>query len=375
VAASRDSSTYGEPLYGIAAIAAAQLSLLITTPGANGQTALTNINGELKYTALLYPDNLDPSHAGPGTNTPRPRYADDIVFGGLGNDAIHGGAGDDAISGAEAEPVSYTNNYDVASNLVDINGAACPSGCAPIRSDWNHPLNPGNVLGYNPTPVGQGGAPGSHGNATQFALYDMNDPLRKVMLNADGSACKNADMTTCGFEWLLNFSATEGPQDTEWAAGTSYPNMPTDGNDIAFGDLGNDWLAGGTGRDQLFGGWGDDLLNENDTLDSFGGLNNQPTTNPSYEDLGYGGAGRDVLIANTGGDRLIDWVGEFNSYLVPYAPFGEPTVYRALLPQLHTFLYNLGQSDGADQTQVSCPHKSATFERFGRSLVTQDRYD
>jgi hypothetical protein len=30
-----------------------------------------------------------------------------------------------------------------------------------------------------------------------------------------------------------------------------------------------------------------------------------------------------VLIGNTGGDRLIDWVGEYNSYLVPYAPFGQ----------------------------------------------------
>jgi hypothetical protein len=26
-----------------------------------------------------------------------------------------------------------------------------------------------------------------------------------------------------------------------------------------------------------------------------------------------------VLIGNTGGDRLIDWVGEYNAYLVPFA--------------------------------------------------------
>ena len=42
-------------------------------------------------------------------------------------------------------------------------------------------------------------------------------------------------------------------------------------------------------------------------------------THPIYEDRVYGGAGIDVLIANTGGDRLIDWVGEYNSYLVPFA--------------------------------------------------------
>jgi hypothetical protein len=45
-----------------------------------------------------------------------------------------------------------------------------------------------------------------------------------------------------------------------------------------------------------------------------GGLNNQPHTATSYEDVAYGsggdayGSGGDVLIGNAGGDRLIDWV-------------------------------------------------------------------
>src|SRR5207249_2494122 len=81
------------------------------------------------------------------------------------------------------------------------------------------------------------------------------------------------------------------------------------------------------------------------------GLNNQPDTQPTYEDRAYGGAGRDVLIGNTGGDRLIDWVGEFNSYLVPFAPFGMGTVSRTLQPQLAEFLYALSASDGADPTR------------------------
>ena len=63
------------------------------------------------------------------------------------------------------------------------------------------------------------------------------------------------------------------------------------------------------------------------------GSNNAPDTHPSYEDRAYGGAGRDVLIANTGGDRLIDWAGEFNSYIVPFAPFGLGTVSRMLQPR------------------------------------------
>ncbi|MEE8543024.1 MAG: hypothetical protein V3S94_04140, partial [Gammaproteobacteria bacterium] len=55
--------------------------------------------------------------------------------------------------------------------------------------------------------------------------------------------------------------------------------------------------------------------------------------------------------ANTGGDRLIDWVGEFNSYITPFAPFGMFTVSRTLQPQLMQFLYDLSESDGADPTR------------------------
>ena len=45
-------------------------------------------------------------------------------------------------------------------------------------------------------------------------------------------------------------------------------------------------------------------------------------------DFAYGGGGLDILIANSGGDRMFDWTGEFNSFLVPFARFGLPTVNR-----------------------------------------------
>jgi hypothetical protein len=126
-----------------------------------------------------------------------------------------------------------------------------------------------------------------------------------------------------------------------------------DGDDKIFGDLGNDWLVGGTGRDNIYGGWGDDLLNADDDHSTNGGQNDGTDTHPTYEDRAYGGAGRDRLIANTGGDRLIDWVGEFDSYLLPFAPFGIGTVSRTLQPQLADFLYALSASDGADPSRVA----------------------
>ena len=219
--------------------------------------------------------------------------SNDIVFGGLGNDSIHGGAGDDALSGAEALPGYY----------------AVPS-------------NPGNILGFGLVLQGE------------FAAYDEYNPRTKLFVNP--VTHEFADATAAGsVEFILNFLASE-----------------QDGNDVVFGDVGNDWVVGGMGRDHLYGGYVDDLLNADDNHDTGGGLNTTPDgPDANQEDLAYGGAGRDILIANTGGDRLIDWAGEFNSYIVPFANFGAATVSRTLQPQLAEFLYDLSASDGADPTR------------------------
>ncbi|MEX2149864.1 MAG: LEPR-XLL domain-containing protein [Steroidobacteraceae bacterium] len=240
--------------------------------------------------------DLTPFNVDPGEDPLfRALDADDIIYGGLGDDFLHGGSGEDAISGAEALPLYY-----------DL------------------PFNPGNILRYS-TVTGE------------FAEYDEFDPRREIE----------------GF--ILNFDPTEGPAVDD----PEYGPVHTDGDDKIFGDLGNDWLVGGTGRDNLYGGWGDDLHNADDDHGTNDGLNDGTDTHPSYEDLAFGGAGRDVLIANTGGDRLIDWSGEFNSYIVPFAPFGNFTVSRTIQPQLPDFLYALSASDGADPTRAADTGASA----------------
>ena len=70
----------------------------------------------------------------------------------------------------------------------------------------------------------------------------------------------------------------------------------------------------------------------------------------SFNEAAYGGAERDVLIANVSGDRLVDWVGDFNRYVLPHTSFGAPTISRNLKPKLFEFLYDLSKADGADQT-------------------------
>ena len=278
-----------EPLFAIGSLAGS-LDQLIATPG-NVQQATINVSGQLKKTANLTPFSVDPSWAGMADefdNQTVPHFSDDIVYGGWGNDWLHGGSGDDAISGAEALPAYYGN-----------------------------PINPGNVLQYSPT-------------TGEFAKYDEFQPLVQIA------------------SFLLNFDPTEGLLKTD----ATWGQVRDDGSDRIFGDLGNDWAVGGTGRDDLYGGWGNDLLNADDNHSTNSGANNGTDTHPTYEDRAYGGAGRDRLIANTGGDRLIDWVGEFDSYLVPFAPFGLGTVSRTLQPQLAEYLYALSASDGADPTRA-----------------------
>ncbi|KPJ80692.1 MAG: hypothetical protein AMJ58_07790, partial [Gammaproteobacteria bacterium SG8_30] len=320
-----------EPLFGIAAIADVDLNRPISTPG-DFQLATINVEGELKKSVNLTPFNVDPDLTGQDPLFDA-RYADDIIFGGLGDDFLHGSVGDDAISGAEALAESAVTVYpdDGTTDDLRVDGRVIEFGyLRPLvladaeaelaRLDPDAFASGFRVLGFE-TLKGE-----------EFSHYEEFQPRDEILVD--------------GKPYFLNFDPNEGPGSPETAT------TPTDGADRIFGDLGNDWIVGGTGRDNMYGGWGNDLLNADDDHSTNGGLNDAPDPGqPSFEDRAYGGAGRDVLIANTGGDRLIDWTGEFNSYIVPFAPFGPGTVSRQLPPTLFEFLYDLSASDGADATR------------------------
>ncbi|MHC4966761.1 MAG: calcium-binding protein, partial [Planctomycetota bacterium] len=381
-------STLGEPLYGVEGLLDRDpttkysngnvLDEIIKTPG-EIQYAVINVSGELKKTADLVPFSFDPLWMAMDDEFPDNQggtpFADDIIFGGLGSDWLHGGSGDDAISGAEALLHAYVPTYDVNDPLLDLGYGAFDLPDPINPGDTVVAPNPGNVLAYNSVDLD-----GRHLNnrfrAGEFALYDEYNPRRIILFDANGEVFDaQGEPTDTGFayEFLLNFEEggdsmgivrPEGVvpkatgQQTEY-----YPQVWDDGTDVIFGDLGNDWLVGGTGSDNVYGGWGNDLFNidddhstPGDNLDgtnTISGINRVPDTHPTYEDRAYGGAGRDVLIGNTGGDRLIDWVGEYNSYIVPYAPFGMASVSRTMQPFLPEFLYALSAGDGADPTRAT----------------------
>ncbi|HZL93368.1 MAG TPA: hypothetical protein VFB99_06975, partial [Vicinamibacterales bacterium] len=358
-------STLGEPLYGIAGLLASDPSLKningnaldeeISTPG-DIHVATINISGELKKSVDVTPFSFDADWSWQDDEFPDNEddspFADDIMFGGLGSDSLHGGSGDDAISGAEALEHAFVPVYDMDGNAVGVLDLGYDAVGLPAIQ------NPGDVLAFNPEDE-DGQHPNNRFRAGEFDLYDEYDPRRIILLTPTGELYKESGGVegVDYFQFLLNFDKTEGVfragGSTGGPHGVDFPAVNDDGRDALFGDLANDWLVGGTGRDDLYGGWGNDLLNADDDHSTNGDLNDVPDTHPYYEDRAYGGAGRDVLIANTGGDRLIDWVGEYNSFLVPFAPFGEATVSRTVQPFLPQYLYALSASDGADPTRVA----------------------
>jgi Ca2+-binding RTX toxin-like protein len=286
---SRNSADYGEPLNGVDA-------LLSNDPDRrfnNGNVLNEEIStpGDVQFAIINVENELKK------TVDLAPFHLDSVMEDPLfdpdyADDILYGGLGSDWIHGGAGDDAM--------------------SGAEALPGFFSDPTNPGDILAYNPT-------------TGEFAEYYEYAPMTRI----DG--------------FLLNFNSDEGT--------LVGANIYSDGNDALFGDLGNDWIVGGTGNDNLYGGWGDDLLNADDDQDTNDGANDTPDTHPTYEDRAFGGAGRDRLIANTGGDRLIDWAGEFNSYIVPFAPFGYFTISRAPQPQLAEFLYALGAGDGVDATR------------------------
>ena len=340
------------------------LDQYIATPG-QVQNQVINIDGDLKKTVDITPFNLTPSASGGDQQLFDANNSDDVIFGGLGGeilsnypleigsrsnedppygeqrgvqgDFLHGGSGDDAIAGGESVLNAYSQLY-AGGVLADVDGDGTTDA---VRTDWTRPFNPGDLLHFGADTDAWHDQGPIVDRLGEFALYDEYDPRRTIQLDADGTVNKDGD----GLTWFLTLLWTEGPildgciEYLPNGTCVEFAFRHSDGGDRIFGDLGNDWAVGGTGQDHMYGGWGNDLLNADDVMTATPGggyteqdkkldpsPNDTPDTHPLYQDIAYGGAGLDILIGNTGGDRLIDWVGEFNSYIVPFAPFGIATV-------------------------------------------------
>ncbi|HEV8251466.1 MAG TPA: Calx-beta domain-containing protein, partial [Gaiellaceae bacterium] len=385
---------FSEPLYGVAALVPTDpdtktnqgfvLNEFISTPGLV-QQATINVGGVLKKQVDVTPYNLGPNEIVGHFQVDVPTYdannSDDVIFGGWDDDFLHGASGDDAVSGAEAMPDSYVQHFNTAT--CNQANPVCENGL--IRDDWTRPWNPGNLLLFGADDNPWNSPKPFTSRLGEFYLYDEFDPRRPLLFNGGGltwgcTAFSNSGHTCVSeppiasfpYQYFLNLVET-----TKVVGATTLPitegrvtalgcvqvasngscllqaTVNSDGNDVMFGDLGNDWSVGGSGKDEIYAGWGNDLSNADDILTTNGSHNDTTDTHPTYEDRVYGGAGVDVLMGNTFGDRLIDWVGEWDTYLVPFSPFGIGTVSRQVEPSLPEFLYAISASDGADPTRDS----------------------
>ena len=293
---------------------------------------------------------------------------DDDLIGGVGADKIFGGSGTDGIIGDDG--FVKTSRNGVAEPLSGLPGEqqkvlTTPGGGPPSSPSTAAVVDIAGVIkkavdlqafesGGTDIIYGGLGDDYLHGGADNDAIsgaealaefFDdtraiaaapfLYDPLTRKL---DFFDADNPREMIQGF--LLNFETFD-------ANGV----LIEDGKDWIFGDYGHDALFGGTGHDRLFGGIGDDYHQLDDNLATSGTDDGRLwQTTGGAGDFAFGGVGLDVLIANTGYDRMFDWTGEFNSFFTPFRRFGEPTVIRAPSPQNLQFQLDMAAAGGADLT-------------------------
>ncbi len=312
---------------------------------------------------------------------------DDNIIGGAGSDRIFGGSGEDGILGDDGriftsrngltEPLNGVTTATTQSTVVlpntqigaltHITGLLKKSvDLASYRAGSDDLIYGGLGDDFIHGGFGDDAISGAEATASWFittpltgaSLLNYNATTRMFANYLPGNSLAKIN----GF--LLNFDATDG-----------NGNKIVDGTDHLFGDEGNDWIVGGTMNDRMYGGMGDDLLNADDNLETSNGLNNAVDSAPFADaDFAFGGGGFDVMIGNTGGDRLIDWIKRFNTYVVPIKPttqsstVASPTVLRDPSPALTAFLLSLAASSGYDTDTDAA--SNAFFAEMG--LVTSE---
>ncbi len=144
------------------------------------------------------------------------------------------------------------------------------------------------------------------------------------------------------------------------------------GDDVVWGGDGYDAIWGGKGADRLYGGVSDDAMDVKRAAWQAGLTT--PVTDSAWWDLAfaaapdvdtdddestdngddilYGGRDRDILQADLGdsgptpGDRLVDWYGSFNLYLVCDSPYGAGRTLRKADPDVMDVMIELADADG-----------------------------
>ena len=363
-------------LIGAQVLAATTQLTLSTGDGNSDNLAVTvNVTGQLNYTAIE-----QPFFAG----------GNDVMYGGLGNDFMHGGGGDDAMSGAEALPLYYDNGRNPLGVLARYYNAANPLGYNPSTGLFQF---------YNPNDPFQkimlaGGTVDFLLNFVSATSFDATTPQTVVddgqdVLFGDGGndwlvGGTNQDFLFGGYGNDVlnaddNLDSTKVTTPVTYSSlcslTTSYSSSSRETSDLC-GQLNSIqyWISRGHGYNPTndINDWVEQVTsdincvftadeaatlirfaqalkpgydpNANDTVDPRG-------TGPTNADIAFGGAGHDILIANTVGDRLIDWQDNYNTFIYPWEGNPGPTVIDDMNEDAVQVLYNLALALGADPTR------------------------
>lgn len=192
--------------------------------------------------------------------------ADDIIYGGFGNNIINGNDGNDTVYAGQTNDVISGGNGDDILYGGDGNDAF-------ISDAGNDILNGGEGHDY----------------------VDYSGSTNGVTVKLiDGTAVDGVYTDTLvGIEEIIG----SGLDDTIIGSHNDDTISGEVGNDLLKGRKGNDWIDGGTGDDEIYGNRGSDTLfggNGNDSL--FGGIGN---------DTLNGQAGIDTLHGRTGADTFV----------------------------------------------------------------------
>ncbi len=343
-----------------------------------------------------------------------------VVFGGPGNDDLTTGSGDDLVFGDEGQ-VWYGSSTKLGNESVaNVNDgiAGAPTrlrsmATDPAEAETDSAAPSGMV--NNRIDVGDGDdvAWGGLGNAWIEASGGRNallgDHAEVWRQKSDGPVTVTTRDgfidhlgRTRDFHYIVDVLGSDGGDDVIlggddgdaiFAGSGQDVVVGGDAEDLAFGGDGDDIIWSGTGDDRVYGGNGDSFINVKQP--SFLAHVTRRVHEPAWWDrawrlapdvdrepvpetvngdnLLYGGRGRDVMQADSGGagqrvgDRLIDWYGSFNLYLTCEGAYGAGWVQRQAGPGVPEALIALAELDGAYR---AADQSSSGWRQL--ALVTRD---
>jgi len=272
------------------------------------------------------------------------------VYANGGSDIMHGNGGDDDMIGGfdsatEGIATQLANVPDCAARgLITLTGDLM---CGDAGDDAM--LGDQGVITDTVETGSRTGTISIPAPFIQETNYPKGQLTRQVQLTQPSIGGDDVMQGGSGNDWMHG------------GAGNDLMNGDS-GNDRLFGDDGGDALWGGPGHDHLYGGYGDDFQDVQfiTSTTSITGPNPAawsivaPVADTLQGiDYSYGGWGRDLLQADFGGpgpqlgDRLIDWVGNYNLYYTCPGAYGEGVITRQYSPAMQQYLIDQATGDGA----------------------------